>query len=176
MLKARDLMKRDVVTVRPDQSIFEAGELMLQHGIGGLPVVDAQGELIGIVTERDFLRPPGSVERPRWFELLAGLYPRPGKSNHWAERKIADVMTPAPLHATEDTPIGEVLLLMEKHRIKRLPIVRANRLVGIIGRADLMRAAVQSVRESGGLKQREDAQRSRLTEVEREAWLHRTRS
>ncbi len=174
-LKARDLMTRDVVTARPDQSILEAGELMLQRGMSGLPVVGPEGELVGIVTERDFLRPPGSPERPRWFQVLAGRYPRAETLNQWGERKVAEVMTPSPLRATEDTPLAQVLQTMEQHRIKRLPVVRGDRLVGIICRADLMRAAVQSVRESSALKRREDAQRSRLTEVERESWLHRTR-
>lgn len=169
-------MKGDVVAVRPDQSVLEAGELMLRHGIGGLPVVTADGELIGIVTERDFLRAPGSSQRPRWFELLAGRYPKGAASNHWAERKVAAVMTQAPLRATEDTPIEDVLEIMEKHGIKRLPVVRVNRLVGMIGRADLMRAAVRSVRESKALKRREDAQRLRLAQVERESWLRRTQS
>lgn len=177
-MKVREAMTRDVISVPSDASILQAGELMLQHHISGMPVVDANGGVVGIVTERDFLRPlgpRGDVRRPRWFEVLAGRSTIPEAPERRRERKIADVMTSDPITVTEDMPLVDVVRLMEDRRIKRVPVVREGRLVGIISREDLLRALVRSLRNRANAAKRDEAQRARLTEVERQSWLHRTR-
>jgi CBS domain-containing protein len=170
-MQAGDVMSKRVVSVRPDASILEAGELMLKHDISGLPVVDAQGRLVGIVTERDFLRPArrnSKYRRPRWLEVVTGRAPMISGEAEPSARKIADVMTVNPVTVTASTPLEECVRCMDKHEVKRLPVVEEGRLVGIIARADLIRALVQSLR-----KEREELRR--MTEVERQSWLHRTR-
>ena len=100
---------------------------MLRNKISGLPVVDADGKLVGIVTEGDFLRRAETAterRRPRWLNFLVGPGRLADEYVHTHARKIADVMTPEPYTITEDTSLEDVVQLMEKHRIKRLPVVR----------------------------------------------------
>lgn len=143
LMKAGDIMTRNVVSVDPDATVLQAVRLMLQHRISGLPVVDKAGNLVGIVTEGDFLRRAETAterKRPRWLEFIMG----PGRlADEYVKshaRKVSEVMTPEPQTIGEDTPLEEVVQLMEKHRIKRLPVVRGKQLVGIISRANLLHA------------------------------------
>ncbi len=142
-MKAMDVMTRDVVSIGPDASIIEAVRTMLQHKISGLPVVDASGRLQGVITEGDFLRrsETGTQRRhPRWLEFLLG----PGRlATEYVQasgRKVSDVMTPDVYTATEDAPLERVVHLMERHRVKRIPVMRGDTVVGIVTRANLMRA------------------------------------
>lgn len=178
-MNARDVMTRHVVSVAPNETILEAGELMLRHHVSGLPVVDGNGRLIGIVTERDFLRPIGprtDDRRPRWFEVIAARPVISELAELRCRRKVAEVMTPDPVTVDDNAPIGEVVRMMETHRVKRLPVMRESRMVGIISRENLMHALVRSIRNSTARAKQEEADRGRLAELEREAWLHRTRT
>jgi CBS domain-containing protein len=135
-MKVRDVMTSPVVSVRPDASILEAGELMLRHDFSGRPVIE-EGHLVGIVTERDFLRPGGrspDYKRPRWLQTLVGqTAPGLAASPH---RKVAEVMTTGPITVTEDTPIEKAVELMHTNLIHRLPVTRDSEVVGIVSRAD----------------------------------------
>ena len=149
-MKARDIMTLEIVSVSPDVSILEAVRLMLQNWISGLPVVDRQGMLVGVVTEGDFLRRAETGtqrKRARWIEFFVG----PGESAHeyvhTHGRKVADVMTPTPITITEDTPLDDIVSLMEQSRVKRLPVVRQGRVVGIVSRANLLHALASVVGE-----------------------------
>ena len=142
-MKVRDIMTRKVLSIEPDASIFQAVHSMLQNKISGLPVVNNDGDLVGVVTEGDFLRRAETTterKRPRWLAFLVG----PGKlADEYVRthaRKIADVMTPEPYTVTEDTALEDVVQLMEKRRIKRLPVVRGKKLIGIVSRANLLHA------------------------------------
>jgi CBS domain-containing protein len=134
-MKASDVMTCRVVSVRADAPVFEAGRLMLENQISGLPVVDGDGRLVGIVTERDFLRHAefgADAARPRWFEVLMG----PARSP--LDRRVEEVMTPGVVTVPEDLPIEEVARLLRRD-IKRVPVMHGNQLVGIISRVDLVR-------------------------------------
>ncbi|MGZ5849388.1 MAG: CBS domain-containing protein [Methyloceanibacter sp.] len=175
-MKVRDVMTSPVVSVGPDTTLLEAGELMLKHDISGLPVLDKEARLVGLITERDFLRPTGSgpdYKRPRWFQALTGQA-RDGFRRQ-ADRKVADVMTADPVTITEETPLEQVVGLMDHHCIHRLPVMRGAKLVGIVSRADLLRALVQSLHKTSAMSKHDDDLRARMTELERESWLHRTR-
>jgi CBS domain-containing protein len=175
-MKARDVMTSSVVTVGPDTLLLEAGELMLKNDISGLPVVDKEARLVGIITERDFLRPTGSgpdYKRPRWFQVIAGQV-KDGFRRQ-AHRKVAEVMTANPITITEDTSLDEAVGIMDHHSIHRLPVMRKAKLVGIVSRADLLRALVQSIHKTSAMSKHDENLRARLTELERESWLHRTR-
>lgn len=142
-MKARNVMTTHVITCHPATPLTEAVTAMLHHQISGLPVVDDQGRLVGIVTEGDFLR-RGETDterrRPRWVEFLMGPGQLADEYVHTHARKIADVMTPEPVTVSPDATLDDVVNLMERHQIKRLPVVRDGRLEGIISRANLLRA------------------------------------
>lgn len=134
-MKAKDVMTAKVVTVSPDHSIRHAARIMLDHCISGLPVVDDNGRLVGIVREGDFLRRS---------ELGAPAFPTGGargyvKGHSW---KVADLMTSDVVVADEETPIARIVALMQEHGIKRIPVMRGQRLVGVVSRADLLRVVV----------------------------------
>jgi CBS domain-containing protein len=119
-MKAHDVMTWGAITVEPDASVTRAVRLMLQNKISGLPVVDAKGQLVGMVTEGDFLR-RGELgtqrQRSRWLEFLLG----PGRlADEYVQssgRQVSQVMTPDPKTITPQTPLEEVVRLMEHHRI-----------------------------------------------------------
>lgn len=142
-MKVKDAMTHAVVSVEPDATVAHAVRLMLQKKISGLPVIDAKGELVGIVTEGDFLRraETGTERvRPRWLQFLVGPGRLADEYTHTHARKVADIMTPNPETVTEHQPLESVVELMEKRRIKRLPVVRGKKVVGMISRANLLHA------------------------------------
>ena len=142
-MKAQDVMSREVVTVAPDSTILHAARLMLQRKFSGLPVVDANGTLVGMVTEGDFLRrtETGTLRRrPRWLEFVMGPGALAAEYSHAAGRLVAEVMTHNALTVTEDTPLQEIVGLMERKQVKRLPVVRGHAVVGIVTRQNLLHA------------------------------------
>jgi CBS domain-containing protein len=128
-MKAAEVMTLNVPTIRPDATVQEAAQAMLHRGISGLPVVDAAVQLVGIVTEGDFLRRAETGterRRPHWLEfLLADEYV------HSHGRKVEEVMTPDVITVSADTPLPEVVRTMERRRIKRVPVVSDGKIVGI---------------------------------------------
>lgn len=173
-MKASDVMTRNVITVTPNTPILHAVRLMLQKNISGLPVVTTNGELVGMVTEGDFLRrsETGTQPRhPRWIEILLG----PGKlAEEYVRssgRRVREVMTPVVHTVTEDTPLEEVVRLMERHHIKRVPVMRGTRVVGIVTRANLLRALVKTALPLETLSAGDQQIRDRLlAELERQPW------
>src|SRR5262252_1567879 len=142
-MKVSDVMTREVVSIAPEASVLEAVRLMLQHNISGLPVIDAKGNLQGVVTEGDFLRrvETGTErKRSRLVEFLLG----PGRlATDYVQatgRKVGEVMTPDARTVGEDETLEKVVNLMERYRIKRVPVVRGDKVVGIVTRQNLMRA------------------------------------
>lgn len=173
-MKVRDVMTWKVVSVEADATIMRAARLMLQNKISGLPVVDGSGNLVGIVTEGDFLR-RGEIgtqrHRARWLEFLIG----PGRlANEYVRacgRKVDEIMTHDLYTITEDTGLEEVVQLMEKHRIKRLPVVRGRQLVGIISRANLLHALASLAGEAKSPAGDDAAIRERiLAECSKQPW------
>lgn len=142
-MRAADVMAQPVLTVRPETTVAAAARLMLERGISGLPVVNERGRVIGMVTEGDLLRRAETGterRRGRWVELLLG----PGRlAAEYAQahgRKVAEVMTRDVVAVAPDTPLDEVVALMERRRVKRLPVLEGEKLVGILSRANLLRA------------------------------------
>jgi CBS domain-containing protein len=148
-MKAGDVMTRKVVSIRPNASIAEMVRLMLDNRISGLPVIDDNGDLVGIVTEGDCLRRAETGterKRPRWLEFLIGPGRLAAEYIHSHSRKVAEVMTEPAITITEDTPLDEIVHLMETRRIKRLPVVRNGKVVGIVSRADLLHALASAAK------------------------------
>jgi len=173
-MKAADIMTRRVISVAPEASVLESARLMLQHRVSGLPVIDAAGRLVGVVSEGDFLHRVETgteLKRTRWLEFIAGPARLATEYVHSHGRKVADVMTGEPVTVGEDTPVEEVVRLMEKRRIKRLPVMRGTKVVGIVSRANLLHA-LASVAPRAPLAAKDDlAIRDRvLDELAKQPW------
>jgi CBS domain-containing protein len=173
-MKASDVMTRNVVSIGPDASVLDAVRLMLQHRISGLPVIDAAGALVGIVTEGDFLRRAETGtqrKRPRWLEFIVGPGRMADEYVHSSGRKIAEVMTPDVWSISEDEPLEKIAHLMERRRIKRAPVLRDGKVVGIVTRANLMRAMVTLALEAHPTSASDAAIRERLLrELKKQSW------
>ena len=176
-MRVVDFITRQVITVTADTSILAAAQLMLDHKISGLPVVDAAGHLIGIISEHDLLRDDGKgIDGSPWLQLITE---RPGLAEETArlrDRKVADVMTSNPVTVTAATSLAEASRLIEQRGIKRLPVVQNGKLVGIIARADLVRALAQSTEGAVAAPKPDVSVDARLAELERQMWRHRMRS
>jgi CBS domain-containing protein len=175
-MKASDVMSRNVVSARPDMPVAAAIGLMLDKGISGLPVVESDGSVVGILTEGDLLRRSETdtqKRRPRWLELLLGPGRLASEYVRTHGRLVGELMTREVVAVTEETPLDEVVRLMEENRIKRLPVRRGDTLVGIVSRADLLRALRQSIASVPAVEG-DDAIRERvLAEIVRSAWAPR---
>ena len=142
-MEAQDVMTQFVISVGPDDSISKAVRVMLQHEISGVPVLDVEKRLVGMITEGDLLRraETGTTrKRPRWLEFFVGPGKLADEYVHSHGRKVSEVMTHDPISVTEETPLEEVVSLMEKRRIKRVPVLRSTKVVGIVSRANLLHA------------------------------------
>jgi CBS domain-containing protein len=168
-------MTANVISVAPDESILKCVRLMLQYRISGLPVIDAKGSLVGIVTEGDFLRrvEAGTErKRPRWLEFIAGPGRLADEYVHSHGRKVSEVMTPDPITIREDTPVEEVVRLMEQRRIKRLPVMRGSAVVGIVSRANLLHALAAVAREAAPPVKDDATIRARIVaELAKQPWV-----
>ena len=149
-MRAHQIMTRQVVTVGPDTTIVEAARTMLQNHISGLPVVDASGRLVGIVSEGDFIRRAeiGTQRKHgRWLKFLLGPGSAAGDFVREQGHEVGEVMTKEPFTVTEDTSLEDNVDLMEKNNVKRLPVTRGDRIVGIVSRSNLLQAVASLARE-----------------------------
>lgn len=148
-MKASDVMTPDVISADPDATVLQAARYMLQHHISGLPVIDKTGTLVGILSEGDFLRrrETHTDRRPsRWLEFLMGPGKLAAQYTHTHGSKVSEVMT-TNLHTVgEDTSLEKIVEMMERYRIKRVPVLRGKKVVGIVTRANLMHAMVSLAR------------------------------
>jgi len=177
-VKVKDFMTYQVVTVTPETSILDAARLMLDHKISGLPVVNDGGRVVGIISEHDLLRGRKSdvqTRRSHWLHLMIERANLTDESARFHERKVCEVMTPDPVTITETASLEEAGRLIGENDIKRLPVVRDNKLVGIIARADMVRAIVHAARKIAEAATRNEMTSARLVELERQSLLRRAR-
>jgi CBS domain-containing protein len=140
-MRANQIMTQHVITIGADAPIAEAVDVMLRHHVSGLPVVDADGGLVGIISEGDFIRRAKlgtQRKRCRWLSFLVGADRVAADFVHAHGRKVGEIMTPDPLTISEDTPLDEIVEMMESNNVKRLPVLRGNRMVGIVTRSDFL--------------------------------------
>ena len=177
-MRAMDVMTTDVITVDPDMTVQDFAKLLAERGISGAPVVDASGRLVGIVSEGDLLHRAeiGTARRHRerrrswWLDHYSSDLAREYVKAHG--RTVKDTMTRDVVTVTEDTDLGEVAALLEAKRIKRVPVTRDGKVVGIISRANLVRALAATK----GMPPRETEHDDRtirarlLAELGREEW------
>ena len=149
-MRAHQIMTKDVITVTPQTTIEQAAKTMLQRHISGLPVVDKAGKLVGIVSEGDFLRRTEigtGHRRPAWLQFLVGPGQAAADFVHERGRKVEDIMTRDPITVKEETPLEDLVRLMEKKGIKRLPVMNGSSLCGIVTRSNLLLAVATLAHE-----------------------------
>jgi CBS domain-containing protein len=149
-MRAHQIMTRDLITVLPTTSIFDAANIMLENHISGLPVLSPSGELVGIVSEADFLRRSEigtQRKRPRWLQFFTSTGRLADDFVTERGRTVADIMTPDPITVDEDTELEKLVSLMERNGVKRIPVVRDKQVVGIVTRSNLLRTVASMARE-----------------------------
>ncbi len=173
-MEARQVMTSPTITISPDASVRHAIESMLQNHVSGLPVVDENGRLTGVLSEGDLLRRAEigtEKHRPKWLDFLLG----PGRSAsdyvHSHSRRVADIMTEDPVAVEESTTLEDVVALMEKHRIKRVPVLRAGIVTGIVTRSDLLRAFFNATQAHEPTASSDEAIRADIAaEIDAQKW------
>jgi CBS domain-containing protein len=140
-MQARDVMTAPVVTVRPDTRVEEIAQLLLERRISGVPVVDGHGHIVGMVTEGDLMRRPEiGTERHRgwWLRFFGDERARAEEYARAHGSRAEQVMTRNVVTVSDETSVGEIARLLEEHHIKRVPVVRDGKVVGIVSRANLL--------------------------------------
>ncbi len=178
-MRAVDVMTTNVITTGPDTSVQAVATLLSERGISGVPVVDAGGRVIGIVSEGDLLhRAETGTERrterrrARWLDSLATdqVLARDYVKSHG--RTVKDVMTTDVISVAETTPLADVADLLETKRIKRVPVLRDGKLVGIVSRANIVRAfaATKTMTAPDGDSDDRSIRHKLLTELQGQEW------
>ena len=145
MLKVKDIMTREVKTVSPETEITQAASLLLSERINGVPVVNKTGEVVGILCQSDLIAQQKSIPIPSLFTLLDGYIPLNllNRLDREVEKivaiKVENAMTPNPITVTSDTDIEKVAGLMVGKNYHTLPVVDGGKLVGIVGKEDVLR-------------------------------------
>ena len=164
-MQAKDVMSTTVVTVRAQASVRDVARLLLERRISAVPVVDAKGRVQGIVSEGDLIgRAESETESRRswWLDLLAD---RDGMALDYVKshgRTAGDVMTREVITVGERTPLAKIAMLLERHRIKRVPVLRAGKVVGIVSRANLLHGLVAQKTAGGEVAASDREIRSRI--------------
>ena len=147
-LTASDIMSREIVTIASDSSIGAAATLMLQHGVGALPVLDEGGRVVGIISDYDLLaHPPFDSPRAWWLRLFdeeAVCLEEIARVRHL---KVGDVMVRHVATLSDEAPLGVIASLMRRRKLRHVPIIHDGKLVGIVSRGDLLDALVKQVRD-----------------------------
>jgi CBS-domain-containing membrane protein len=175
-MNASDVMVSNVITVKPDDTVQDVAALLLVNQISAAPVVDGSDEMVGIISEGDLLRRCESDtghRRPWWLKLLVGRMILAGEFVKEHSRKIADIMTREVVSAEPDTPVADIADLLERHRIKRVPIMRNGRIVGIVSRANLIQALAVCRNRSLESHSISDAElrKTLISRLKREPWF-----
>jgi len=143
-MKVEDIMTREVISVPPGASLKQAAQLLVEHRISGLPVVDDENDVIGVFSEADVLpKETGGVVAQQPLAWLTGFEVEVDRSKLDAS-VVGEAMTSPAVTVDEQAPVSKAARLMGEHRINRLPVVEGRKLVGIVTRADLVRAFVRS--------------------------------
>jgi len=174
-MRAMDIMTSEVITVEEDATVQAAAELMAEHGISALPVVDKDTRVIGIVSEGDLLhRAETATEQRRswWLEMMTSTNQLAGEYIKSHSAKVTDVLTRDVISVTDATPVADIAVLLETHRIKRVPVLRDGRLAGIVSRANLVRALAMTINERASSTEADDQniRNKLLAELKAQKW------
>ncbi len=149
MIKAKDIMNKELVTVSPETSVTDAADMLLEKHVNGLPVVDGNGHLVGIICQSDLVAQQMKLPLPSVFNLLDGLIPIGSTRSFEKEvRKIAaltvsEAMSINPATVDLETSLEEIATLMVSKSFHTLPVLEKDKLVGIIGKEDVLRTLIK---------------------------------
>ena len=174
-MHAIDVMTSEVISVDENATVTAVARLLAERGISAVPVVDKDNQVIGMVSEGDLLhRAETGTERRQawWLDMMASTNKLAGDYIKSHSGKVNDVMTRDVVSVTETTPVADIALLLETNRIKRVPVVRDGKLVGIVSRANLVRALAMTIDEApSGAGADDQAIRDKLlTELKAQKW------
>ena len=147
-MRAIDVMVRDVVTVRPDTDVAEAVKLLAEHDVSALPVVNVAGNLVGVLSEADLIHRAEigtEKQRPWWLEAVTGASTLAEEFAKSHGKRVGEIMTDGAISVAEETPLSEIAAIFERKRIKRVPVVKDGKLVGIVSRSNLIQALASLV-------------------------------
>lgn len=149
MLKAKDIMSTDVITVSPETTVKELAKLLEAHNISGAPVVDSQNSIVGVVTEADLIDQNKKIHIPTVVTILDSVFYLENPDKMEKEMKkiagtsVAEICTEKPITLTENTPLDEIATIMSEKGVHTLPVTdEAGKLVGIVGRKDIIRTII----------------------------------
>jgi CBS domain-containing protein len=148
MLKAKDIMTKDPITLYPDDEITVAAQTMLEKGINGLPVLDEGGSVVGILCQSDLVAQQKKLNLPSVFTLLDGIIPFSSTRDLEREMEkmtamtVAQAMTESPVTVSPETSLDEVASIIVEKRFHTLPVVEGTHLVGVIGKEDILRTLI----------------------------------
>ena len=178
-MRAADVMTVNVLSVDPETPVQEVAKLLSERGISGVPVVEKAGKLVGIISEGDLMRRVETGTQPRrswWLELLSTNTELASDYVKTHGRRASHVMTAKVVTVEETTPLVEVAEILERHRIKRVPVVRKGALVGIVSRSNLVRALASGGQKPSAAAGPDDAIRDQLlAELKRQKWAEASR-
>jgi CBS domain-containing protein len=175
-MRASDVMVRNVITIGPDDDVVHAAKMLAEHDISALPVVDEHRRILGILSEADLLRREelGTEKlRPAWLEAVMPSSQLAADYSRSHGRKVRELMSETVFTARADTPLSEIAALLERKRIKRVPIVEGDKLIGIVSRANLIQALASAAKPpvSGSAAPTDQAIRSEvLNRLEKQPW------
>jgi CBS domain-containing protein len=153
MLKAKDIMSRQLITVTPQTDVVEAAGLLLEKGINGVPVVEGE-RLVGILCQSDLVAQQKAIPLPSVFTLLDGFVPLGSASKlekavqRMAATKVSEAMTPNPVSAHPETTLEELATLMVDRKYHTIPVVDQGKLVGVVGKEDILRTLLPARKTS----------------------------
>jgi CBS domain-containing protein len=173
-MKAIDVMVKDVITVGPDTSVAEAAKLMADHDISALPVVDGDGRLVGIVSEADLIHREEigtDIHHPWWVEAITPAAKLAAEFAKSHGKRVEELMSEHVITASEETPLAEVAATLERNRIKRIPVVRDGKVIGIVSRANLIQALASAVvMPANGSEQSRSIRHELLSRLQTQSW------
>lgn len=149
-MRARDIMTREVLVVKPDDSVDKAARILLENKISGIPVVDADNKVLGIISEKDLIIKAGELKIPFYITLfdsiifLENTMRFNNNLKKYTASRVKEAMTTKVVAVDEDEPISNIVKLMQDKKINRVPVLRHEKLVGIITRNDILKAMVKS--------------------------------
>jgi CBS-domain-containing membrane protein len=175
-MKVAEIMTRDVITVAPEAPVHAAARLMVDHGISALPVVAGDGAVVGLVSEGDLIVREKPRESAAWWKLFFQDSERLAREYTKAHgTSVAEIMSKPVVHVAPDAPIGAAAAIMDELRIKRLPVLADGRLIGIVSRADLIKALALAPIAKPALPLDQELEREMRARLEEEPWVSNRR-
>ena len=173
-MKARDVMVRDVITIGPRDTVAHAAKLIAQNDVSALPVIDDHGRLVGLISEGDLMNREEigtEIHHPWWIEAVTPGATLAAEFARSHGKRVEEVMSENVITATEDTSLADIAALLERNRIKRVPIVQHGELVGIVSRSNLVQAlASNGAASTASLDTNRVIREELLSRLEQQRW------